>query len=103
MRFTEADVFAKRVRRILSEEQYANLKDHLAHRPDAGLVVPGSGGVRKLRWSAKGHGKRGGARVIYYWQVQADEIWLLTLYAKNEQENVSAHELKRMKESFRHD
>ncbi len=49
-----------------------------------GVVIPGSGGVRKLRWCAEGRGKRGGVRVIYYWRTRQGEIWLLTIYAKNE-------------------
>jgi mRNA-degrading endonuclease RelE of RelBE toxin-antitoxin system len=54
----------------------------LAARPDAGKVTPGSGGLRKLRWSAKCHGKRGGARVIYFWWIANDKILLLDIYAK---------------------
>ena len=63
----------------------------LREQPDAGTVVPGSGGVRKVRWGLRGRGKRGGIRVIYYWKNADDEIWLLTLYAKNETENIPAH------------
>jgi len=68
----------------------------LLERPDAGPVVPGSGGVRKLCWGLRGRGKRGGIRVIYYWKTADDEIWLLTLYAKNVQENIPAHLLKQI-------
>lgn len=60
-------------------------------------MIPGSGGFRKLRWAAKGHGKRGGARVIYYWMTVDDRILLLDLYAKYESENLSAAQLKDLK------
>ena len=68
----------------------------LLERPDAGAIVPGSGGVRKLRWGLRGKGKRGGIRVIYYWKTADDEIWLLTLYAKNVRENIPANLLKQI-------
>ena len=58
---------------------------------------PGSGGCRKLRWAAKGHGKRGGARVIYYWITEDARILLLDLYAKNEAENLTIDQLKALK------
>ena len=70
---------------------------YLINQPDAGDIIPGSGGCRKLRWAAKGHGKRGGARVIYYWINDDDRILLLDLYAKNEAENLSSAQLKDLK------
>ena len=69
----------------------------LMEQPDAGDIIPGSGGCRKLRWAAKGHGKRGGARVIYYWITDGHRILLLDLYAKNESKNLSAAQLKELK------
>ncbi len=66
----------------------------LREQPDAGSVVPGSSGVRKERWGLRGRGKRAGIRVIYYWKSADDEIWLLTLYAINETENIPAHLLR---------
>jgi len=61
-------------------------------------VIPGSGGVRKLRWRGAGRGKRGGLRVICFLKLAHGEIWLLSLYAKNEAENISATTLRRIKE-----
>jgi hypothetical protein len=66
-------------------------------RPDAGKVIPKSGGLRKLRVAAKGHGKRGGARVIYYWVVARDRILLLAIFAKNEKEDLTRSELKQLR------
>ncbi len=72
----------------------------LALHPDTGDLIPGSGGVRKLRWKADGKGKRGGVRVIDYWRNRAGEIWLLTIYAKNETENIAAGVLRQLKQEI---
>lgn len=66
--------------------------------PDAGPVIPGSGGVRKLRWAAQGRGKRGGYRVIYYVRRAHGVIWMLTMHPKNVAENVPAHVLRQIRE-----
>ena len=68
--------------------------------PDAGDVIPGSGGVRKLRWGVAGRGKRGGIRVIYFLRLRHGEIWMLTLYAKNVADNISVKVLKKVKEEI---
>ena len=68
--------------------------------PEAGDVIPGSGGVRKLRWGVVGRGKRGGIRVIYYLRSRQGQIWMLTLYAKNVAENIPAHVLKKIREEI---
>jgi hypothetical protein len=72
-------------------------------RPGAGDLIPGGGGLRKLRWKAKGRGKSGGYRVIYYWRNQQGEIWLLVIYAKNEEANIPAHTLRQLKKEFDRD
>ena len=69
-------------------------------QPFAGDLVPGSGGVRKLRWKVRGRGKRGGVRIIYYARFEPNEFWMLTIYAKSRQENVPSHILKKLKEIF---
>ena len=66
--------------------------------PDAGDVIPGSGGVRKLGWNAFGRGKRGGYRVIYFARIAEGTIWMLTMYPKNVRDNLSAHILRQMRE-----
>ena len=68
--------------------------------PERGAVVPGSRGVRKLRWAQPGRGKRGGIRVIYYAKTREGVIWMLTIYAKNEEQNIPAHVLRRIKEEL---
>ena len=96
MLFIEAPKFTELIQSHLNDEEYAALQWLLLERPDAGDIVPGSGGVRKIRWGLRGKGKRGGIRVIYYWKTADDEIWLLTLYAKNAQENIPAQVLKQI-------
>jgi hypothetical protein len=77
--FIEASAFTRRIYDYLSEEEYLGLQSFLLQYPEAGKVVPGSGGVRKLRWAVPGRGKRGGLRIIYYYRSRHDEIWLLTV------------------------
>jgi hypothetical protein len=96
MEFIEARAFTKYVYDYLSEEEYLGLQSFLLQNPEAGKVVRGSGGVRKVRWAMAGKGKSGGVRVIYYFKKQDDEIWLLTIYSKSEVENIPAHVLRQI-------
>ena len=72
----------------------------IAGSPDAGDVVPGSGGVRKVRWGVASRGKRGGVRVIYFNRLANGEIWLLLVYGKSVRDNISAHMLRQIKEEI---
>ena len=72
------------------------MQSFLLQYPEAGKVVRGSGGVRKVRWAISGRGKSGGVRVIYYFKRQDDEIWLLTIYSKSEMETIPAHILRQI-------
>lgn len=103
MIFIETSAFTKRVTGYLTDDEYLGLQMFLLERPDAGQIVRGTGGVRKLRWAMTGRGKSGGLRVIYYWRVSNDEIWLLTMYSKNERENISSHILKQIAKEIGHD
>ncbi len=103
MEFIEASAFTKYVYAYLSEDEYAGLQNFLLQYPAAGNVVPGSGGVRKLRWRMAGSGKRGGVRVIYYFKRSEDEIWLLTIYSKNETATIPAHVLRQIAREIDHD
>lgn len=100
MVFIETAVFTKFITRYLSDDEYLGLQTFLAKYPDAGMIVRGTGGVRKLRWATPGKGKRGGLRVIYYWQVDQNEIWMLTVYGKSEQESIPAHILRKIAEEI---
>lgn len=96
MEFIEATAFTKHVYEYLSEDEYAGLQGFLLQHPEVGKVVPGSGGVRKVRWAVSGRGKSGGVRVIYYFKRRDDEIWLLTIYSKSETENIPSHILRQI-------
>ena len=98
--FIESSVFSKYIYDYLSEDEYIKLQNELAAQPNKGDIIQSSGGIRKIRFAAKGKGKRGGVRVIYYLQNQKQEIWLLTIYAKNEAENIPTNILKKLKEKF---
>ena len=94
--FIETRLFTKLVLDYLSDEEYSALQEALMRAPAAGPVIPGSGGVRKLRWGAPGRGKRSGYRVIYYVRRAHGVIWLLTMYPKNVAENIPAHVLRQI-------
>lgn len=98
--FIESSVFTRFRPVYLSEDEYIELQDFMMRNPESGTVVPGSGGVRKLRWKRAGIGKRGGLRVIYYVRYRPNEFWMLTLYAKNAQDNIPSRMLKKLKETF---
>ena len=84
----------------LDDEGYSELQTVLMERPDVGNVIPGSGGIRKLRWRAPGRGKRGGYRVIYYAQLNQGIIWMLTMYPKNVAEDIPAHVLRQIRKEI---
>ena len=94
MVIVETSVFTRLVTKLLPDEEYRELQAILIDRPDAGSVIPGSGGLRKIRWSASGHGKRGGARIIYYWATTQERILMLFIYAKNESEDLTPGQIK---------
>ena len=101
--FIESAAF-ERVRAVyLDDAEYAELQEFMMQNPEAGNVVRGSGGVRKLRWRREGTGKRGGLRVIYFVRYRPNELWMLALYAKAKQDNAPAHILKQLKEAFQHE
>lgn len=103
MEFIEATAFTKYVYDYLSEDEYLGLQSFLLQYPEAGKIVRGSGGIRKVRWAMAGKGKSGGVRVIYYFKKQDDEIWLLTIYRKNEVESIPAHVLRQIAKEIDND
>jgi hypothetical protein len=98
--FIETKLFTKLVGKYLSDEEYAELQQALIRNPELGDLIPGSGGVRKVRWRGAGRGKRGGIRAIYYVKAREEETWMLTLYAKSDRENIPSHILRRIKEEI---
>jgi len=97
MLVVETAIFTRRIQALISDEQYRLLQLQLVAQPDVGKVIPQSGGLRKLRWSLSGHGKRGGIRVIYYWSASRDTILMLFVYAKNEQDDLTRQQLKTLR------
>ncbi len=97
--FTETERFIKRAEKLLGAEMVSELQLYLCDYAGDGVIIPASGGIRKLRWAASGRGKRGGARIIYYFANAAGRIFLLDIYAKNEKENLPAAELKDLKDA----
>jgi mRNA-degrading endonuclease RelE of RelBE toxin-antitoxin system len=98
--FIETRLFSQLVGEYLSDDEYASLQKTLIANPRAGTLIPGSGGVRKIRWAVRGRGKRGGIRVIYYAKFREGVIWMLTIYPKNIAENIPAHVLRKIKEEI---
>lgn len=94
MVFIESPLFTKLADGLLTDEAYAVLQEHLARYPRSGDVMPGAGGLRKLRWARAGMGKRGGVRVIYYHLSAAAQIRLVLIYAKAAQENLTPAQTK---------
>jgi mRNA-degrading endonuclease RelE of RelBE toxin-antitoxin system len=97
MQVIETSIFTRRVLELLSDDDYRELQSVLVIRPDAGPVIPGSSGLQKLRWAASGRGKRGGARIIYYWFTSQEQLLMLYIYPKNEQDNLTPDQLKALK------
>lgn len=93
----ELSSFSKKAAKILEKEETEALRAYLLQYPDKGDVIPGTGGIRKLRWAASGRGKRGGARVIYFYHVVGTTIYLMGCYTKNEQTDLSAADKKHLK------
>jgi hypothetical protein len=94
----ETSIFTKKIIALLNDEEYRTLQNILVEKPDSGDIIQGSGGIRKIRWAASGRGKRGGARVIYYWATQHDQIFMLYAYAKNERDNLTKDQLSVLRE-----
>lgn len=93
----ETPVFTRRVIEILTDDEYKELQAMLAQQPDVGSIIPGGGGLRKVRWSIKGKGKRGGSRVIYYWFVEDESILMLFIFKKNERSDLTKEQLKQLR------
>jgi len=94
MRFVETPVFTAVVTALLSAEEYRQLQLALLMRPEQGALIRGSGGLRKLRWGVRGRGKRGGVRVIYYWHLGEELLYMLLVYAKSEQDDLTPPQLR---------
>jgi mRNA-degrading endonuclease RelE of RelBE toxin-antitoxin system len=100
MEYIESPLFSKFVYSYLNDDEYAAFQWDLALHPEKGDLIPRSGGLRKIRWLGKGRGKRGGTRIVYYYKSRDEQIWLITIYSKNEDENIPVSILKKIKEEL---
>ena len=96
----ETPTFVADADKLWSEDERLEFLAWLAANPDAGDVIPESGGCRKVRWSRAGTGKRGGVRVVYFTRLSAGEIWLLLVYAKSMRDNIPGHILKAVRKEI---
>ncbi|MDE2028373.1 MAG: type II toxin-antitoxin system RelE/ParE family toxin [Candidatus Omnitrophica bacterium] len=103
MEFIETPDFIKLASLLLGAEGVRLLQTALILHPSAGALIPGTGGLRKLRWASSSKGKRGGLRVIYYWITNDHKIVLLYVYKKSSQDDLSTDELKRLKSFIEED
>jgi hypothetical protein len=102
MEFIEAPAFTRCLSGYLDDKGYMALQGQLASNPDIGDLIPGTGGFRKMRWSdaRRGKGRRGGLRVIYYHFVSDHQIWLMTIYDKDEAKDLTEKEKKMLKDAI---
>ena len=98
MELIETPIFTKKIMDIFSDDEYREMQWSLAINPEAGPVIPGGGGLRKLRWRASGRGKSGGVRIIYYVYARDQKIYLLYPYKKSEQADLTHKQLGILKE-----
>lgn len=98
MEFIETSVFTRQVQALLTDDEYSQLQITLTAHPTMGAIIPNSGGLRKIRWSMSGRGKRSGVRAIYYWVVTGNQILMLFMYSKNEKDDLTSQQLKVLRE-----
>ena len=94
MRFIETPIFTEDVSNELPSDEYRQMQVALMLRPEQGAVIRGSSGLRKMRWRRVGMGKRGGLRVIYFWEAKSETFYMLTMYRKSKQEELSVGQLR---------
>ena len=93
----ETRIFTRRIKELMSDDEYRALQETLVNRPSMGDIVQGTGGLRKVRWKHEGRGKSGGVRVIYYWMTADEHLYMLYVYAKSQQEDLTAEQKKALK------
>jgi hypothetical protein len=97
MEIVETPIFTRKLRDAMTSEDYRLLQVYLIARPDAGTLIQGGGGLRKIRWVADGQGKRGGVRVIYFWAVSPEQLLMLYVYSKSEAEDLTRDQVKALR------
>ena len=97
VRFVETRVFSRVVADLITDDEYRALQTALITRPQLGAVIPGGGGVRKVRWAVPGRGKRGGARILYYWEAEPEVFFMLYAYPKSERDDLGPSQLRALR------
>ena len=92
LEFIETPTFSRKCRELLSEDEYRLFQEYLTHYPDAGALIVGTGGCRKIRWGQQGRGKSAGVRVIYYYFCSDGQIFMLLVYPKSEKDSLTENE-----------
>jgi mRNA-degrading endonuclease RelE of RelBE toxin-antitoxin system len=94
MRFVETLIFTRAIRDLVPDDEYRALQMALLLRPEQGALIQGAGGLRKIRWGGSGRGKRGGIRVIYFWDDDQEAFYMLLAYGKSDQEDLTPLQLR---------
>ncbi len=97
MLFIETPIFTEDVKELLNDDEYREFQHFMAENPDWGDIIQNTGGLRKVRWSVSGKGKRSGVRVIYYHKVSQSQIRLLLIYRKGIQDDLSEDEKRQLR------
>ncbi|MFA7147086.1 MAG: type II toxin-antitoxin system RelE/ParE family toxin, partial [Candidatus Riflebacteria bacterium] len=97
MVFIETPIFTEDLLKLLSDDEYKEMQKTLLYEPETGDLIQGSGGFRKIRWRQGGKGKRGGIRVIYYWEKSTEKLYLIFIYKKSVQEDLTQDQIKLLK------
>ncbi|MGO2353687.1 MAG: type II toxin-antitoxin system RelE/ParE family toxin [Marinomonas foliarum] len=98
MVIVETPIFTKLINEIMSDDEYKELQEALVIKPDLGVLIKSSGGLRKVRWSVDGRGKRGGVRVIYYWMTENEQLYMMYIFPKNAQDNLTDVQTKALRQ-----
>lgn len=100
MEIAETSLFTKEIIKLLSDDEYKNLQNHLAEHPECGDIIKGSGGLRKLRWKVEGRGKSGGIRNIYYYAKEKHLILMIFVYPKSKTSDLSQKQIEMLRKAF---
>ena len=93
----ETRILTRRIKELMRDDEYGELQEALVDCPDIGDIIQGSGGLRKVRWRLEGRGKSGGVRVIYYWMKENEQIYMLYVYPKSRQGDLTSEQVKELK------
>ncbi|HHB94464.1 MAG TPA: hypothetical protein ENK88_04895 [Campylobacterales bacterium] len=103
MEIAETSIFTKEITKILTDDEYRVFQNYLLKNPKSGDVIKGSGGLRKIRWKIKGHGKSGGIRNIYYYHEEDSLILMIFVYKKSKTEDLTPKQIEILRKTFMED